>query len=93
MQARGHLLHLRQGYVESRGRDDALSVLIVRSAAAWKSLLENVARLENKVMEQDDVTNLVGIKEISNQEAVRIFPTYLAAVERLTQQVDRWKTS
>jgi hypothetical protein len=93
VQARGHLLHLREGYIEARGRDDALSVLIVRSAAAWKSLLENVARLENKVAEQDEVTQLVGIKEISNEEAVRIFPAYLASVERLTQQVDRWKAN
>jgi hypothetical protein len=93
VQARGHLLHLREGYVETRGRDDALAVLIVRSASAWKSLLENMARLENTVAEQDDVTKLVGIKEISNEEAVRIFPTYLAAVERLTQQVDRWSAA
>lgn len=90
VQARGHLLHLREGYVEARGRDDALAVLIVRSAAAWKSLLENMARLDNKSAEQDEVTKLVGVKEISNEEAVRIFPSYLAAVERLTQQVDRW---
>ena len=93
VQARGHLLHLREGYVEARGRDDALAVLIVRSAPAWKSLLENVARLENKVTEQDEVTKLVGVKEISNEEAVRIFPAYLAAVERLTQDVDRWKAA
>lgn len=90
VQARGHLLHLREGYVEARGRDDALAVLIVRSAAAWKSLLENMARLDNKSADQDEVTKLVGVKEISNEEAVRIFPSYLAAAERLTQQVDRW---
>ena len=93
VQARGHLLHMRQGYVEARGRDDALAVLIVRSAAAWKSLLENVARLENKVSEADEVTKLVGVKEISNEDAVRIFPKYLAAVEQLTQHVDRWSVS
>jgi hypothetical protein len=45
VQARGHLLHLRQGFLETRGRADALAVLIVRSAAAWASLLQNVARL------------------------------------------------
>jgi len=93
VQARGHLLHLREGYVETRGRDDALAVLVVRSAPAWKSLLENMARLENTVAEQDEVTKLVGVKEISNEEAVRIFPAYLQAVERLTQQVDRWSAA
>ena len=90
VQARGHLLHLRQGYVEARGRDDALAVLIVRSAPAWKSLLENMARLENKVADQDEITRLVGVKEISNEDAVRIFPKYVADVERLTKHVDTW---
>ena len=90
VQARSHLLHLRQGLVETRGRDDGLAVLIVRSAPAWTSLLENVARLENKPAPADEVTKLVGVKEISNDEAARIFPAYLEAVERLTKVVDTW---
>ena len=90
VQARGHLLHLREGYIEARGRDDALAVLIVRSAPAWKSLLDNVARLEKKTAAPDDVTGLVGVKEISNEDAVRIFPKYLGDVERLTKDVDTW---
>jgi hypothetical protein len=90
VQARGHLLHLRQGYVEARGRDDALAVLIVRSAPAWASLLENVARLENRPAAADEVSKLVGVKEISNEEAARLFPAYLDAVEKLTKDVDTW---
>jgi hypothetical protein len=90
VQARGHLLHLREGLVETRGRDDALAVLIVRSAPAWASLLENMARLEQRAAESDEVTKLVGVKEISNDEAARIFPAYLSAVERLTNRVDAW---
>src|SRR5499427_743531 len=35
VQARSHLLHLREGFLETRGRADALSVLIVRSAPAF----------------------------------------------------------
>jgi hypothetical protein len=46
VQARSHLLHLREGYVETRGRADALSVLIVQSAAALAGLVTSVARLE-----------------------------------------------
>ena len=93
VQARGHLLHLREGFVEARGRDDALAVLIVRSAPAWASLLENMARLEHRSATTDDVTRLVGVKEISNDEAARIFPGYLESVERLTKQVDGWSAS
>ena len=93
VQARSHLLHLRQGYVEARGRGDALAVLIVRSAPAWASLLANVARLENKPAPVDDVTKLIGVKEIANDAAVRMFPAYLDAVERLTTQVDGWSAA
>jgi len=92
VQARSHLLHLRQGYVEARGRDDALAVLVVNSAPAWASLQDNIARLENKAAATDDVTRLVGVKEISNEEAARIFPKYLEDVQRLTQRVDTWSS-
>ena len=45
-QARSHLLHLREGYVETRGRADALAVLIVESAAALARLVKTLARLD-----------------------------------------------
>lgn len=46
VQARSHLLHLREGYLETRGRADALAVLIVRSAPAFAALVTSIARLE-----------------------------------------------
>ena len=46
VQARSHLLHLREGYLETLGRADALSDLIVQSAPAFAALLTSVARLE-----------------------------------------------
>ncbi len=48
VQARSHLLHLRQGYVEARDNPDALAVLIVRSAAPFAALLAGVARLQGR---------------------------------------------
>jgi hypothetical protein len=108
VQARGHLLHLRQGFMETRGRGDALAVLIVRSAPAWASLLQNVARLEGlsthdpaaagRHLERalgvtsgvEDIVKLVGVKETSSADALRLFPAYLDAAERLTKYVDRW---
>jgi hypothetical protein len=48
VQARGHLLHLRQAFIESEGRGDPLAVVVVRSAPAWASLLQNVARLDGR---------------------------------------------
>ena len=49
VQARSHLLHLREEYLETRGRADALSDLIVQSAPAFAALLTSVARLEGQV--------------------------------------------
>ena len=49
VQARGHLLHLREGYLETRGRGDALAVLIVESAPPFASLITHLARLERPV--------------------------------------------
>ena len=52
VQARSHLLHLREGYVETRGRADALAVLIVQSAAAFASLITSIARLEGHATDE-----------------------------------------
>ncbi len=53
VQARSHLLHLREGYLETRGRADALSVLIVQSAGAFAALVASVARLEGHASDDD----------------------------------------
>ena len=55
VQARSHLLHLREGYLETRGRGDALAVLIVQSAAAFAALITSIARLEGHAT--DDVAS------------------------------------
>ena len=47
VQARGHWLHLREGYLETRGRADALAVLIVESAPAFAALLTSMAQLDS----------------------------------------------
>jgi hypothetical protein len=46
VQARSHLLHLREGFVEAGGNGDALAVLITDSAKPLAALLTSVARLE-----------------------------------------------
>src|SRR5436190_7990673 len=48
VQARSHLLHLREGYIETGGRGDALAVLIVRSAPAFAGLILSLARLDGR---------------------------------------------
>jgi hypothetical protein len=109
VQARSHLLHLRQGYVEAHDNPDALAVLIVDSAPAFAGLLHNVARLQGVAADDaaavgrhvertlnaadtsvSDVIGLAGVTEISSADAIRIFPGYLDAVERLVKFADGW---
>src|SRR4029079_18407022 len=48
VQARSHLLHLREEFLESGGNSHALAMLIVQSAAPLAALLTSVARLEGR---------------------------------------------
>jgi hypothetical protein len=47
IEARGHMLHLREAYLETRGRLDALAMLIVGSAPAFAALASSVARIDD----------------------------------------------
>jgi hypothetical protein len=96
VQARSHLLHLREGYVETRGRSDAVAQLIVRSAPAFAALLKSVARLGGGGAPQvpPEVGKLSGgATQLSSSEAVALFPAYLAVVEQLVRFVDQWSTA
>jgi hypothetical protein len=53
LQARSHLLHLREGFLETRGRHDALSLLIVESAPAFAALIASLARLDGRSHDGD----------------------------------------
>jgi hypothetical protein len=109
MQARSHLLHLREGFVEAGGNGNALAVLIVDSARPLASLVKGLARLDGREPLDalaagrhaerilalsggviTDVIALTRVHEIKATDAERIFPTYLAAMERLVEHVDHW---
>jgi hypothetical protein len=44
-QVRGHLIHLREGYMESLGRPESVAALVAASTPAFTALLRTVARL------------------------------------------------
>ncbi|HZR24283.1 MAG TPA: hypothetical protein VFA59_11885 [Vicinamibacterales bacterium] len=94
VQARSHLLHLREGLIETRGRSDALSLLITDSAAAFSALLTSVARLDRSFDAgpvAKEVAALAGHHhDLGNADAERLFPGYLDAVERLVKHIDTW---
>jgi hypothetical protein len=112
IQARSHLLHLRQGYLETRGRGDALADLIARSAPPFVALLKSVARLQGEpsldkfgaaaLVERtlglgagslDEIVRLHSGASPRSEDARRLFPRYLDAVERLTSYIDHWIAS
>lgn len=48
VQARGHLIHLRQGWIEAGGHAHDLEDLLERSAAPLRQVLENLAQLHGE---------------------------------------------
>jgi hypothetical protein len=91
VQARSHLLHLREGYMETRGRSDALAELIARSAAPLAALLRNVRRLDSGRPIDPILTEVASLDAVPSSDAARrIFPQYLSAIGQLTNAIDRW---
>jgi hypothetical protein len=93
VQARSHLLHLREGFVETRGKSDGLSLLIVDSAPAFAALLDSVSRLDRSFDPGPigrEIAALGGAHDLSSAHAERLFPGYLAIVERLVTHIDTW---
>jgi hypothetical protein len=108
-QAKSHLLHLRQGYVQTGGRLPAVARLVTDSAPAFAALLRNVGRLagdhtadrmeatrqgaRTAELPLDTVDAILALESpggLPASDPARLFPEYLAAVERLAAVVDRW---
>ena len=83
-QARGHLLHLREGYIQASGDRKLIGNLVSASAEPFRSLLSNVARLDG--WSRDALIQRLGIADYA-----RTFADALSSAERLVEYVDRWK--
>lgn len=92
VQARSHLLHLREGYIEARGRGDAIAELIRRSAGSIAALLRHVDRLTGRPHDDAVLRRVAALGEatLSSDDARQLFPAYLSALHRLTSDIDRW---
>lgn len=96
VQARSHLLHLREAYIETLGRSDAVAALVARSAPPLVALLKNVALLHPPPAESSVLARVCELSPagtISADEADRLFPTYLVAVEQLVTGLDQWRAA
>lgn len=62
-QVKGHLIHLREGLLETGGRPSALAELVESSAAPFRAVLQAVARLTDEVRLKPDATQSGGIDD------------------------------
>lgn len=93
VQARSHLLHLREGFMETQGRNDYLAELIMRSAPALAALLAHVGRMDDAPVPAAMLTRVAQLAAggtISSDEARTVLPEYLTAMDQLVNTLDRW---
>ena len=96
LHVKSHLIHLREGYIECAGAPKAIGQLIAASAPALSSLLANLRRLDAEAAERSGLTGDL-LAEIANAghatiaDPTPLLARYVAAVERLWQEVDRWR--
>jgi hypothetical protein len=110
VQAKSHLLHLREDYVESGARPIEVDALVRDSAPAFAALLRHLARLDAAPAHTTAdlvkfATHRIGLDShvvggllsfadpdgMPTADGLRLFPAYLATMERLTEFVDRWR--
>lgn len=96
LQAKSHLIHLREGYLESGGQPTAIARLIAASSPSLHTLVANLERLDAGASARAGISDDL-LREVRGAEANTIadpsplFARYVAAVERLWHEVDRWR--
>lgn len=107
LRAKSQLIHLREGYLETRGDGRAILQLVGASAAGFHALLANIARL-NGDMDDDvaaaaerqigisaavvrDVTAAAAGTQSTIAEPTALLSRYISALERVWEYVDTWR--
>jgi hypothetical protein len=83
VQARGHVLHLREGYIEAAADAKKIAALVAAAVLPFRALVKNVARLDG-ISPKALVTQL----DLDNFE--KGFAEALRAADRIVDYVDRW---
>ena len=97
LQAKSHLIHLREGFLESGGQPAAVARLIAMSVDPLRALVGHLERLDPGAAARAGLTPEL-MREIASAGASTIadpsalLVRYVAAVESLWQQVDRWRS-
>ena len=108
LSAKSHLIHLREGFLETGGQSDAVARLIAASAPAFVTLLRNIARLTND--DGPDLTTTAQrhtgipadvVREVISAgtgtrsaiaDPTALLSRYIAASEQIWEYVDTWRT-
>lgn len=110
VQVKSHLVHLRENYVECRGRQSDVAALVSAAAPAFALILRRLARLDGFHADTNAqlgayatqrpgldgrtvgaVLAMTGNHNASGVDAIRLYPDYLAAVEKLWLFIDGWR--
>jgi hypothetical protein len=83
VQARGHILHLREGYIEAAGDRKAVDKLVVAAVPPFRALVTNAARL-------DGISPKALVTQLNLDNFAKGFAEALKAAEQLVDYVDRW---
>jgi hypothetical protein len=102
-QIKGHLIHLREGFLETHGRPSELAGLLRASVAPFRTSLRHIATLQGAPSATDD--DLVRFAEAAQvdgatvrevlafsggtETASTLLPRYIDATEQLWRAVDR----
>ena len=96
LQVKSHLIHLREAFLESGSGPGSLAHMIAASSEPLRALVSNLDRLDAGVAARAGLTPDL-LREIASARGSTIadpsalLARYVAAVERLWQEVDRWR--
>lgn len=107
LSAKSHLIHLREGYLESQGDPETIARLIAASAAAFRVLLTHIARFGGEPDDDlpaaaerqmgvpasvvRDVLSAGAGARSSIADPTELLARYISAAERIWEFVDAWR--
>lgn len=109
-QVKSHLVHLRENYIECRGKQSEVTALVGEAAPAFALILRRLARLDGHKADTHadlnayatgrpgldartvgSVLAVAANPQNSSVDAMRLYPSYLNAVDQLWRFIDTWR--
>ena len=96
LQTKSHLIHLREGYLESSGQTGRIGGMMAASAPALRALVRNLDRLEPGTAERAGMTpafidEIAAAGDTTIADPSALLSRYIDTVGRLWEEVDTWR--